>query len=645
MDFFEHQERAEAGTTRLVVLYALAVLLLAGAMALTAHFVILYADLYFLEERHHLSLVATAAIVTLGVILLGSQQRLHQLRRGGSVVAESLGGRLLLAGSSDLAERRCMNVVEEMAIAAGLPMPAVYVLDRETAINAFAAGWSPDDAVIGVTRGALETLTREELQGVIAHEFSHIQHRDVALNLRALGVLYGIVVISSIGHTLMRLGVDTSSYRRGRRDSSWPLFLFGLAVLLLGSLGAAAARLIQAAISRQREYLADASAAQYTRNPEGLARALARIGLEHGALVHPRSSEVRHMLFSEPRSALLDLGASHPPLEDRIRRLLPHFTGSLEDLLPASAPSHDSLRDDAPRLASETHELEPGNAPASALAGGALGARAWLNGGAKGDGGGAPAASPARLTRAEDLRARIPPRLLEAAESPFSARALLLAWLVDGDVSVIDASSASFGADRALLFETVSLARALSLAPDDTRLPTYDLALGSLAALSDEQRFAYVQIVESFIAAATVTALRSACLAELVRRQLSMTPRPERRPHVTQQHAVEILLSAVAHEGQLDRPAAERAFAAASEVYRRLSRTIRLVPAAELTRSAFFAALEVAGQAPLSARARLYEAAELAAESNGVIAPVEAELLRTLSVCLELPLASRPSAA
>lgn len=265
-----------------------------------------------------------------GVILTGSWVKLAQLSAGGKVVAQSLGGRSVQPTTTDLEERRLLNVVEEMAIASGLPVPEVWIMDEEQGINAFAAGTDPSNAVIGVTRGTLERLTRAELQGVVAHEFSHILNGDMKLNMRLMGWIFGLVMLSMLG----RIMVESIRFVRGSRDSKGSgiviaLVVAGAAVWLVGSVGVLFARMLQAAISRQREYLADASAVQFTRDSSGIAGALKKIGgfSEHGTIRSPKAIEARHMFFAG--SGLSSLMATHPPLDKRIKAIDPQWNGTM----------------------------------------------------------------------------------------------------------------------------------------------------------------------------------------------------------------------------------------------------------------------------------------------------------------------------
>jgi len=239
-------------------------------------------------------------------------------------VAELLDGRLINSSARDANERKLLNVVEEMAIASGVPVPQVYVMNEEPGINAFAAGHSSGDAVIGVTRGCMTLLSRDELQGVIGHEFSHVLNGDMRLNLRLIGLIFGILCLTIIGRILIRT--------RGRKN---PLPLLGIALIVIGWAGVVFGRLIQAAVSRQREVLADASAVQFTRNPAGLAGALKKIGglAEGSHLKSPHAEEASHLFFANGMGESIFSFATHPPLVERIRALDPSFDGKFPTIV------------------------------------------------------------------------------------------------------------------------------------------------------------------------------------------------------------------------------------------------------------------------------------------------------------------------
>ena len=370
MDFFEAQDQAQSRTKLLVLYFALAAILIITAV----YFAVTVGVVFY----HHktggeaspalfsgLRLAWTAGIVV-PLVAFGSLWRIAQLKRkGGAGVAEAMGGRKVNPSSKRPEERKLINVVEEMAIASGVPVPAVYLMDAEPGINAFAAGFGLDDAAVGVTRGAVEQLDRDELQGVIAHEFSHILNGDMTLSTKLSGWIFGIVMLTLLGRGFWALitggsgsggrrggGVFVGGGRgrgggsgRGGGDSKGnagalilAIILVAVLITIIGFIGEFFARLIQAAVSRQREYLADASAVQFTRNPEGIGNALRRIGgaPRRSRVGHPNTSEFAHAFFSKSLKSEVSFLATHPPLKRRIRRILNDWQGDY--LEPRSRP-------------------------------------------------------------------------------------------------------------------------------------------------------------------------------------------------------------------------------------------------------------------------------------------------------------------
>lgn len=338
MDFFEHQEQARRKTHLLVFYFALAVI---GIMAAVYGLVVLIlvflggeGDAISSAEIWNPETMLFSALGTGGVVFLASAFKTMQLSGGGGVVARELGGRELDINTTDFHERRLLNIVEEMAIASGIPVPTVYVMDSEDSINAFAAGRTPSDAVIGVTRGCMTLLTRDELQGVVAHEFSHILNGDMRLNIRLMGLLFGILFLALIGELILRnsFRAGVRSNRKEGAGAALAMLAAGLGLLLIGYVGSFFAGLIKASVSRQREFLADASAVQFTRNPDGIAGALKKIGgLDAGSRVsHPMAKDASHLFFGSAfRSQMF---ATHPPLRLRIARLVPHWDGEFREV-------------------------------------------------------------------------------------------------------------------------------------------------------------------------------------------------------------------------------------------------------------------------------------------------------------------------
>ena len=325
MNFFDAQSKAKRATRWLVVVYVVATLLIvAGVTA------IVWAAFYNSANTARVtdpSLLIAAALATVALILGSTLYKTAVLSSGGGRVALDLGGTLVPPDVRDPLRRRLRNVVEEMAIASGVPVPEIYVLESENGINAFAAGFAPTDAAIAVTRGTLELLDRDELQGVIAHEFSHILNGDMRLNIRMMGVLFGIMVIGIIGRMVLRGGYYSGISSSRRNKGAPAIMAIGLGLTLLGWIGVLFARIIKAAVSRQREYLADASAVQFTRQTSGIANALKKIGGYSGkSFFHAADpEEVSHMLFAGGLARLSSMFATHPPLTERIQALEPSF--------------------------------------------------------------------------------------------------------------------------------------------------------------------------------------------------------------------------------------------------------------------------------------------------------------------------------
>jgi Zn-dependent protease with chaperone function len=329
MNFFQQQAQAKSRTRWLVFLFALAVI----AVVIAIDFILLLAwgmsgqseqvvsPFSSVGIKQNLPLLTGGAIACVAVIGLASLYRMSSLRSGGGQVARELGGTLVESDPGDPLRRRLHNVVEEIALASGVPVPEIYVLEKESGINAFAAGFSPSDAAIAVTRGCLEKLNRNELQGVIAHEFSHVLNGDMRLNIRLMGALFGILLLAIIGRRVL---IHTRHIGRGRDKNAMFILLIAFGLMIVGYVGQFFGRWIKAAVSRQREYLADASAVQFTRDNLGIGGALMKIAVYNGGShLTVDSEEVGHMLFGNGRKMMMF--ATHPPIEKRIKRVDPSF--------------------------------------------------------------------------------------------------------------------------------------------------------------------------------------------------------------------------------------------------------------------------------------------------------------------------------
>ena len=482
-DFFARQDAARRSTTRLVVLFVLAVVAIIVSVDLLLSALAAYLDFDSGSSLPRTALAWTidplilAAAVggTLLLVAGGSAYKTAQLRGGGRIVAEHLGGRRLNPDTVVPSERQLLNVVEEMAIAAGTSVPPVYLLEEEGGINAFAAGYSLDDAVIGITRGTIERLSRDELQGVVAHEFSHVLNGDMRLNLRLIGMLHGIILLALIGQFVFRLIVHSGlARRRTREDTPLPVLAFGGMVLgaglmAIGFIGTFFGSLIKAAVSRQREYLADASAVQFTRNPGGIAGALRKIGgLVGGAHVdNPNAPEMSHLFFGQATSGLTSMFSTHPPLAERIRRLDPAWDGKFVESGPARSTP-------APR-ASRPEATMPVVAPLASEDAGVSLARAVTEIGQPRD---------VHLAYAERLVSRIPEGLIRAAHDTYSARALVYALLLDRQPSqrAKQLQHLAEHAEIGVVEETHRLTMPVARLDASARLPLLEMSMPALDA-------------------------------------------------------------------------------------------------------------------------------------------------------------------
>lgn len=430
MDFFSYQDEARRNTTYLVLLFIGGVLLTIVSLYAAIVLIFSFTGVWVpASPTGYWSPTLLLGVVGLtGMILaFGSGSRWLALRQGGAAVAESLGGHPIDHSTDDLDEQRLLNIVEEMAIASGIPAPPVYILE-ESSINAFAAGRSMNDAVIGVTRGAIEAFTRDEMQGVVAHEFAHIVNEDVRLNLRLIVIIAGLLAISMVGkHVLFGVGRVSlfggmARGGRSRNDKGGghiAILLVALALLVIGYIGVLCSRLIKAAISRQREFLADASATQFTRNPDGLASALAKIRNGTAKIEHPRAEEASHMFFGDALGTSWASMSTHPPLEARIKRLGPEYLDAKPE--PRQAAEEPEAK---PTDSQKEAPFLPGfEGVEDALGGGMAAAVAGLVGTASAD----------HLTYGKQVIERLPNKLRQAAHESLGAVALAYALVLDDD--------------------------------------------------------------------------------------------------------------------------------------------------------------------------------------------------------------------
>jgi Zn-dependent protease with chaperone function len=632
VDFFERQDKARRNTKFLVFYFVLAVLSLLLAVNVTVSLIftgfgnygLMIRNLNPISSANELSLpwsqvelLFWVTIGTLAVILIGSVFKSLQLARGGSAVAELLDGRLINSNTSDADERKLLNVVEEMSIASGVPVPQVYVMDSEAGINAFAAGHSASDAAISVTRGCMKLLSRDELQGVIAHEFSHVLNGDMRLNLRLMGLVFGILCLTVIGRVLIRA-----------RRTKYPMPLVGLALIVIGWAGVFFGRLIQAAVSRQREVLADASAVQFTRNPAALAGALKKIGgLTYGSRIEsPHAEEASHLFFANGLGN--SLFATHPPLTERIRALDPGFDGKYPRLIEAAQVSRPPGIPGLPGVQGEEERFV-----APFIAQHAIVANIGQ-------------ATTQHLRYAIDFRRAIPSALEAAAHDPLGAGALVCAFLLANEPSTRQKQLEDLdrAASEAIRDEIVRIWPDTQGMPPQARIPLLDLALPALRRLSPQQFDQFRAATETLVASNTQTDLFVYMLRKIVVRHLETHFFPQQRP-VTQFYALRplapdcgVLLSAAAYTGQENATAAYAAFAQGAE---RLSRAARgeipWLPPDQCDLSRVDVALARLSQAVPQIKKNVLNACAQTVAADGVIQEGEAELLRAIADTLDCP--------
>jgi Zn-dependent protease with chaperone function len=627
MDFFEAQARAKKRTARLVFFFVLAVI-----ATILALYLLLFA---VLNARQGEALIGfdplLFAAVSSGVLLVvggSSLFKWSQLSSGGSAVAEMLGGRLVPLGTTKLRERILLNVVEEMAIASGTPVPKVYVLDEEPGINAFAAGLTGGDAVVAVTSGTLNKLNRDELQGVIAHEFSHILNGDMRLNVRLTAILFGILVLGLIGRVLLE-GLSRTRIRssgKGKDNSMAVLLVLGLGLMIIGYVGYFFGRLIQAAVSRQREYLADASAVQFTRNPAGIVGALGKIGrdAEGSTVESSKAREIGHFFFAQGFSTFFSgLFATHPPLEQRIKAIDPSWQGKIEEQ-PAASPLAAS-EEDSPASGFSGSKRRVDFQPAQVMAN-------------------AGAITEAYFRQAQARLASIPQSLRSATQDPVSAQALLFVLLCAEDATNTEAilSIAAEGTGPAVYQQARLLLPEAGLLPKDDFLSLAQLTVPALRNLEASQQERLLAALDRTLAVDCRLSSLELALLKTVSRALTLARRPSTRSALLSfsevQRELELLLSALAQAGSNDPKTQEASFTAALDQLGDNAAGFSLRPAEQCGMEALSKALDRLAEASLPVKKRLLVAAAHGIGADGKVEIREAELFRAVALSLDCPM-------
>ena len=669
MDFFEAQERARKRTHRLVLLFVLA---LAGTMLASyaaAIFLVQqmpdrsdrrgrHTSYYYSNDRAAFTywdpkIFSGVVFGTLVIVGCASLFKWSQMRQGGSAVAEMVGGRPVDSKTTNFKERQLLNVVEEMSIASGIPMPAVYVLDEEPGLNAFAAGLTTSDAAVTVTRGTLEKLTRDELQGVIGHEFSHILNGDMRLNVRITAIVFGILVIGLMGRGILqsmgrvRVGGD------GKKGGGIVFLLaLGLALMIIGYIGYFFGRLIQAAVSRQREFLADASAVQFTRNPGGITGALRKIGgyALGGNILDSHGAEIGHFFFTQAfKSSFGGLWATHPPLDERIRAIDPQWDGQLYEPEQVVDIAHESSaiagfgggqRYAPDETLRRVHEARPDLPPPRTFVSVPFKPVAVVA-----DVG---ALTEAHFRNAQLLLDSIPTRLREATRGPDAAQVLVYGLLLSGTKEERDQQQGLVAKHAGPESATAlaGLRSALSLLDPGSRLPLLQIALPALRSLKGAALDRFFTTLDELVHAdGRVTPFEYA-LQKMVLSQLALAQTPSQRVQFDSFDAVRgeiaVMLSALAHLSAKDSATAFAEGAAQIPVIRD---QLALLPADASGLEQVDAALDKLATSSLPIKQRVLVAAGHVIASDGTVSAEEGELYRAFAATLGCPMPTLGMAA
>jgi Zn-dependent protease with chaperone function len=629
MNFFERQDQARRQSKRLVFLFILAVAAIVVAVNLV--FLVTFGGLKDTTSSSSVALgMVLSTLLTLGIIGIASMYRISSLRSGGSAVALQMGGTPVPEDTHDFHYRRLRNVVEEVAIASGVPVPEIFVLEQESGINAFAAGYSTGDAAVAVTRGALDKLNRDELQGVVAHEFSHVLNGDMRLNIRLMGVLFGILALAIVARKVL-------IHSRGGRGSKGaaPVLLAALGLLVIGSIGQFFGRLIKAGVSRQREFLADSSAVQFTRQTAGLAGALKKIGgLEQGSKLASRDTEeVAHMLFGDG-VGYSSLFATHPPLIARIQALEPNFKPQGLVELAARWQMHPpSGLDEDIALGFDSRQLPPLPSDRSEMAVTPPAVVAQV---------GAPQNND--YTRASALVRAIPEVLRNAAHERGEAMALMYGLLLAPAGKVRERQLYELAArqDERLVRQAVDYADRLEGLPRILYLPLASMAMPSLRRRPRPELEVFMDACYALTHADGKVSLFEYCLGQLLRVQVHDALDPagsfvvgKRRLADCSTEAV-ALMALMAQAGHDDRAAAMRAYLAGMALlFPRLNAPYQ--PPADPLRT-LDDLWPVLDQIEPRGKELLIEGLVAAVSHDGKICVAEAELLRVVCASLHCPL-------
>lgn len=633
MDFFESQEAARRRSKTLVLYFIMAI----AGIVLSIYAVIVAGTVVGGDAKPAAAwwqpdILLGTAVGTIAVILLGTGYKTMELSAGGSVVAQDLGGRRLDPDTRDFDERKLMNVVEEMAIASGIPVPEVYLLEDESSINAFAAGRTPSDAVIGVTRGCMRFLTRDELQGVIAHEFSHILNGDMRLNLRLLGLLHGILLLAIIGRVVLRGGAYS------REKAAAPLMVFGISLIAIGSFGVLFGKLIKAAVSRQREFLADASAVQFTRNPDGIGGALRKIGgfTLGSCLKNPRAEEASHMFFANGlRESFASAFATHPPLDVRIRKINPHWDGSYPEV---SLPTISAAWEKRGKAGKRTAAPPPVPQRGAAMA---FSAAAAMEGMGR--------LEKEQVEEGRLIREEMPGDWMDALHHRSGAQALIFAMLLrqDDRLRAQETAYLKKATDEVTLEATLRLHREIGDLHSSRKLALIDLAIPALRRLPPDEYDRFLKIMDRMMRSDQKIDLFEFTLLKIVKRHLDLFFQRVRPARISIRRIdrladeISILLSTLAHLGRPeDAVAAEAAFRSGAGELEGEMNGVALVPksAPECGLDRIDGALDRIDEATPLIKKQVLQACGKTVMADERIESGEAELLRAIADTIGCPI-------
>ncbi len=646
MDFFEAQARARSRTNRLVLLFVAAVLGTIGAGYLAALFIhgsMVRNDSQFRGETQpwlywNADLFVPVALITVAVVGVASLIKWTQMRVGGAAIATSVGGRAISPQTTDLHERRLLNIVEEMAIASGVPVPAVFVLEGEQSINAFAAGLKTTDAAVAVTRGTMEKLSRDELQAVVAHEFSHILNGDMRLNVKLSAIVFGILVIGIMGRGLLHsLGRGRVRGGGGKDKGGGIAFLLaiGIALMIVGYIGYFFGRLIQAAVSRQREFLADASAVQFTRNPAGITGALKKIGgyALGSQMTHANSAEIGHFFFAQGfRSSFGGLWATHPPLTERVRAVEPRWDGKFFEPPAVVDVARESFASAKIGGAAQSPSPHRAATPSARIPFVPLAVIAEIG-----------ALTETHFQRAQAALAAIPESLRTAAHDPLRATALVYALLLDAaePTQAKQFSLITQHAGDATAETTRALHPATLTVEPSGRLPLLQLCLPTLRTLTREALDQFVTTLDELIHADGQVSAFEFALQKMLVHQLEALRTPSAGVAFHSFKAVEqdiaVVLSTLAYLGSGDdRDAVRRAFGMGANQVKLLDE-LELLPRPACGLTQLDTALTRLAQCSLPIKQRVLAAAAHAIGADGTVTIEEGELYRAIAASLDCP--------